>query len=279
MSESTEVLRYVRPGDLPYALLVLAVAIVAARLLGRSVDRLGQRFADRRLLLQQVGSLLRFATYLLGVVAATATVIELTPEVTLALGGTAAVAIGFALKDLVASVVAGLIVLVDKPFQVGDRVSFGPYYGEIRFIGLRSVRLQTLDDSQITIPNNLFLTESVSSANAGAVNMLVQLDFFVGIDQDLPAAKRVVGEALTTSRYVHLRRPWVVLVNQVFQEGYPALRLRAKAYVLDVKFEKEFETDVTERVVEGLAEAGIGPPAVLHRRLDPPRAAGPRRAA
>lgn len=41
------------------------------------------------------------------------------------LGGTAAVAMGFAMKDLVASVVAGVMIMVDRPFQVGDRVSFG----------------------------------------------------------------------------------------------------------------------------------------------------------
>jgi hypothetical protein len=46
-----------------------------------------------------------------------------------------------------------------------------------------------------------------------------------------------------------------------------ATRLRAKAYVLDVRFEKEFESDVTERVLTGFREAGILPPAVLNRML------------
>ena len=265
MNESTEILRFIRPGGLPYAVAALGVAIVLARLLGRGIDRLGERFGDRRLMIQQVGSFLRFGVYLLGVMGATASLLQLTTEVVLALGGTAAVAVGFALKDLVASVVAGLIILIDKPFQVGDRVTFNDAYGEVRFIGLRSVRLVTLDDTQITIPNNLFLTEAVASGNAGAVEMMVQMDFHIGLDQDLAVAKRIVTEALTSSRYVHLGRTWTVLVSQMIHQSYPALRLRAKAYVLDVHFEKAFETDVTERVLDGFRESGIAPPAVLLR--------------
>jgi hypothetical protein len=56
-------------------------------------------------------------------------------------------------------------------------------------------------------------------------------------------------------------------VNQVVHENYFALRLRAKAYVLDVKYEKAFETDVTERIVEAFARHGILPPAILHRTV------------
>ena len=67
---------------------------------------------------------------------------------------------------------------------------------------------------------------------------------------------------------MHLKRPWAVLVNQTVQNDYLAILLRAKGYVLDVKFEKAFETDVTERVLAGFKSAEILPPAVLHRSLD-----------
>jgi len=269
MDQTTGILEFFKPRGIPWAILILVVAIVTSRLLTRALDQLGDRFADKRLTIKQVGSLLRFAIYLIGGLGAATMIFQLTREVLLALGGTAAVSVGFALKDLVASVVAGLIILTDKPFQVGDRVTFEGHYGEIRHIGLRSVRLVTLDDTQITIPNNKFLTESVASGNAGQVQMMVQNDFLIGIDQDVSRAKRIVEEALTSSRYVHLKLPWIVLVKTVTQDGYFAVRLRAKAYVLDVKFEKAFETDVTERVLEGFRDDKIAPPAVLHRSREP----------
>jgi len=267
MESTNNLLTLFQPGDLPYAALIVVITLVVARLMKRSFEALGKRFTDKRLLINQAGSFARFGILLIGGLAAALTVLKITPEVLLALGGTIAVSVGFALKDFVSSIVAGLIILVDRPFQVGDRVSFDGWYGEITHIGLRSVKLMTLDDTQVTIPNNKFLTDTVASGNAGSVEMMVQMDFFIGLDQDLAAAKSIVTEALTSSRFFSTARPWAVTVSQVLQESYFALRLRAKAYVLDVRFEKAFETDVTERVVEGFASAKIQPPAVLHRGI------------
>ncbi|MCA9612897.1 MAG: mechanosensitive ion channel family protein, partial [Myxococcales bacterium] len=138
-------------------------------------------------------------------------------------------------------------------------------YGEVVEIGLRTVRLVTLDDSLVTIPNNKFLTDPVSSGNAGALDMLVQIDFHVGADQDLTLAKRLVGEALTASRFAYLSKPSVVVVSPVVLGSVAAIRLRAKVYVLDVKYEKALETDVTEQIVAAFARHRILPPALLHR--------------
>lgn len=263
----TQIVRF--PGLL-YGLVALALTWFVVRTITEALTRLGRRFADKRLLLHQVSTIGRFLAYLLGIAGALALSLNLSKEAVLALTGTAAVTIGLALKDLVSSVVAGVIIIIDRPFQVGDRVTFGGVYGEIQSIGLRSVRLVTLDDNVVTIPNNKFLTDVVSSGNWGALDMLIQMDFFVGVDQDLPLARRLVEEALTTTRFIFISKPWTVLVNQVVEQNYLAIRLRAKAYVLDVQYEKAFETDVTTRALDAFRKHGIMPPAVLHRSLDAP---------
>ncbi len=254
-------------GLLP-AVLVLAVAMVCLRGVTLITDRVGQRFADRRLLAQQVATVLRFTVYFTTFILVVRSVFRLDKQTMLALTGTLAVGVGFALKDLAASVLAGITILFDRPFHVGDRVSFGGYYGEITAIGLRSVRMTTLDDSVVTIPNNKFLTEVVVSGNAGALDMQVDMDFFISQDSDVAKAKRVVLEALRTSRFVFLEKPTVVLVKDLIYEGYLVTRLRAKAYVLDVRHEKAFETDVTERVKAALARMKIEPPAMRQIDLD-----------
>jgi small-conductance mechanosensitive channel len=262
-----DVLSTIRLTGLFTGLLVLVGTWFAVRVMTGTLGRLGDRFTDKRLLLNQISTLTRFIVYLGGIAVAISLSIRLSKEVVLALTGTAAVTIGFALKDLAASVLAGIIIIVDRPFQVGDRVTFAGTYGEISAIGLRSVRLVTLDDNVVTIPNNKFLTEVVASGNWGALDMLIQMDFFIGADQDVAHAKRLVEECLTSSRYVYQKKPWVVLVNQVIEKEYFAVRLRAKAYVLDVQYEKAFETDVNERVLEAFQTASILPPALLHRSV------------
>jgi small-conductance mechanosensitive channel len=209
----------------------------------------------------------RFFIYLSATTACVLLSVRLTKELMLALGGSIAVMVGFGFKDLAASLIAGIIILFDRPFQVGDRVTFGGYYGEIAAIGMRSVRLITLDDNLVTIPNNKFLTDLVASGNAGALDMLVQMDFFIGLDQHLARAKQIVADAITSTRYAYLQKPYTVLVNEVMLDSHLAVRLRAKVYVLDVRYEKALETDVTERVLGGFRDAGIQPPAILHRSV------------
>lgn len=272
--QGTNLFDIVRVGGLATGALILVATYVVVRFLTSALQGVGSRWVDKRLFINQIATLVRFAIWLLGLAIAIAVSVNLTREALLAIGGTAAVTIGFALKDLAASILAGVIIIIDRPFQVGDRVTFAGVYGEIASIGLRSVRLVTLDDNVVTIPNNKFLTETVSSGNWGALDMMIQMDFFVGVDQDVALAERLVGEALTSCRFAYTKKPWVVLVNQVLQDHVMAVRLRAKAYVLDVQYEKAFETDVTKRVMAAFRAHGVLPPALLHRSLEAARLAG-----
>jgi small-conductance mechanosensitive channel len=254
-------------GGLATGVLVLAGTWFAVRVTRRTLQRLGNRFGGRRLLLSQVATVASFLLYMIGIGLAVGLSFTLSQEAALALAGAIAMTAGFALKDLAASILAGLMIIIDRPFQVGDRVTFGGIYGEVTAIGLRSVRLLTLDDNVVTIPNNKFLTDVVASGNWGQLDMMVQMDFFVGADQDVLLARRLVEEALTSSRYVYAKKPWTVLVNELVEGNYFSIRLRAKAYVLDCKYEKAFETDVTERVIQAFREHDVRPPAVLHRSV------------
>ena len=280
MDGSVNIVEFVRVGGIVPALVVLVLTWMVTRTLSRFTERLGQRFAERRMVLQQANTVLRFLVSFAGIAAAVGLVFQLSEQMLLAIGGTLAVALGIALKDLTASIVAGLMILFDRPFQVGDRVAFGGFYGDIQGIGLRSVRMVTLDDNLVTIPNNKFLTDIVSSGNAGALDMLVQVDFYVGVDQDVATARRIIEESVAVSRYAFVDKPWSVLASQTMTENHYAVRLRAKVYVLDVHYEKVLESDLTVRVLDAFRREGIRPPTVLLRDvgeappLPPVRVAG-----
>ena len=245
------------------ALFVIGFAWLLARGLSSFLGRLGERLVDRRLIFQQISQVGRFLIYFIGVVVAVLMVVK--GDRLILAAAPLGFAIAFASKDLAGSVIAGITIMIDRPFQVGDRISVGGQYGEVRAIGLRSVKMATLDDNLVTIPNNTFLTEMVASGNAGELHMLIQMDFYISSDQNVRKARDLVGEALTSSRYFNLNHPWTVLINQVIHDGHFAIRLRAKGYVIDVKFEKDFETDVTLRVLEAFKTHKILAPARLTR--------------
>lgn len=260
MESSTNLLNFIVLPRLPLALLIVVGAIFTNRLITQTVDQLGERFTNRRLVLKQIGAFSRFVVIVIATAAALGTALQLQDEVLLAVGGSAAVAIGLAIKDLVASLMAGVILLFDRPFQVGDRVQFGDQYGEIQEIGLRTVRMATLDDNLVSIPNNRFLSDVVSCANAGALDQMCVFHFFIGCDQDFESAKAVIFEATAASRYVYLNKPITLVLREgAVPDGAErfAIRITVKAYVLDGRYETAFGTDIHERVKRAFRERGI----------------------
>jgi small-conductance mechanosensitive channel len=255
--EGAKIIDTLKFGGLLSGAIILVVMWFLVRLVTAALERVGARLVHRRLVIQQISTVLRFMLYIGGISLAIGTSVTLSKEVILALTGTAAVTIGFALKDLAASILAGLTLLVDRPFQVGDRVQFDRFAGQITAIGLRSVRL--LDDAGqlVTIPNNKFLTEAVASANYGRLDTMLVLEFFISPSQDIMRAKRIVGECITSNRYVFLGRPWQVTVEQKLCDFGSVVKLTASAYVLDVKYRDDYLTTVTERVLGAFREKQI----------------------
>jgi small-conductance mechanosensitive channel len=252
------------------SVLVVIGAAVALRFLTGLVERLNARFAHRRLTFQKIESFTRFFIYFATGAIVLGLSFQINQTVLTLVGGTFAVAVGFAMRDLVAAMIAGVIIMFDRPFQVGDRVQYGGQYGDIVAIGLRSVRMFTLDDNVVTIPNNKILTDVSSCGNYGALEMQVQFDFYIGMDQDFELAERLISEGILSSRYVYLDQQVQVLISQVIQQDYVAIHLRGKAYVFDTKYEKPFVTDVMRRVLRAFRENSILPPAVLHRSVEAP---------
>jgi len=244
------------------SMVIIGCAWLLLRFIDSLVANIGDQFVQRRMLLQKLQSFFQFFVYMSTAVSVFMLSFRVDERILALIGGTIAVSVGFALKDLTASFVAGLTIMIDRPFQVGDRVTFEGHYGDIVTIGLRSVRMNTLNDDIITIPNNKFLNEVVSSGNYGALDMQVVIPFHVGLDQDITLARELIQECASSSRYIHLPKPVVVLVQQTITDNYLAIKLTCKVYVVDTKFEKLFETDITLRVMSEFRKHNILPPAI-----------------
>ncbi len=244
------------------SILVIGATWLLLRFLNSLVDGISVQFVQYRMPLQKLQSFLQFFIYMTAGVVVFMMSFRINDQILALIGGTLAVSVGFAMKDLAASFIAGLTVMIDRPFQVGDRVTFEGNYGDIMTIGLRSVRMRTLNDDIITIPNNKFLSEVTMSGNYGALDMQVVIPFYIGLDEDITLARDLIQEAASSSRYIHLPKPVTVLVQQTITDNYLAIKLTCKAYVVDTAYEKLFETDITLRVMKEFKEHGIKPPKI-----------------
>ena len=167
------------------------------------------------------------------------------------------VAIGFASQDLLKNIFGGLMILFDKPFQIGDKIESGKYYGEVLEVGLRSTRVVTPDDSIVTIPNSEMMNQSISNSNNSENNCQVVAEFFLPVTTDSKRARQIAIEAAQISRYVYLNKPIFVEYSNVLVPRGSFLKMRLKAYVMDVRYEFPFQSEMTEVVLREFQKEGI----------------------
>jgi small-conductance mechanosensitive channel len=164
---------FIRWGGVLLSVVIIVGATVVLRFVSGAASGLSARFAARRLLIQKIESFVRFGVYVGTGAICLGLSVRLDSTALTVIGGALAFAVGFAMRDLVAAFIAGITIMFDRPFQVGDRVQYGGEYGDIIEIGLRSVQMNTLDHNIVTIPNNKVLTDVTSSGNEHLVGVAV----------------------------------------------------------------------------------------------------------
>jgi small-conductance mechanosensitive channel len=234
---------------------------LAARLVKLALRWLGQRIPERREQLEQLAGSSRFLVFVLGATAALTLSFPLSDEVRTVFLGALALVLALACKDFAASVLAGLLLVLQRPFKAGDTVEFGGVRGKVLEIGLSSVRVLTSQKRVVTIPNNEFLTKFVTATQPSAAATPLQIDFFIDPNQDIPAAKKIVEDAIQNTRCIDAPKTRVILVNQVPLDRTVAVRLRTRVFVMGSQPEQEIESELTERVLESFRTTGIRTPA------------------
>lgn len=247
-------------GTILNAALIIIVAYLLIRGITFALIRFSERLGAHRITTKMVIPLLKFSIYGFALYFILVNIFNISFRENIAFSGFLGAAIGFGLKDLFADVIGGITIALEKPYQVGDKIRIGDYYGEVADIGLRATKLVTPDDNFVSAPNYMIFTQAVASANAGNTEMMVVIDLFIDPDSDAVLAMKIIREAVVTSKYVYVsrKRPVTILLKD-----YPFYRrLRAKAYVNDLRYEFEFETDVTERTRAEFSKKGIKAPEV-----------------
>ncbi|UEC43839.1 MAG: hypothetical protein METHAR1v1_1740011 [Methanothrix sp.] len=246
------------PSTIISALLLLTIAYVVVRVVVFLLGWLSERAYEHRITVKMAIPFAKLAIYGFAVYHILSSVVQLSATQLIVFSGLAGAAIGFGLKDLVAEVVGGVVIVLDKPYQVGDKVRIDDQYGEVTDIGLRATRLVTPDDNLVSVSNQMVINQTVANANAGSLEMQVVIDLFIDSSSDAAEAMKILREAAVTSKYVYIsnKRPVTILMRD-----HPFYSMvRARVYVNDIRYEFKFETDVTKRAWEAFKREGIEPP-------------------
>ena len=238
-------------------IVVLIGTYVANRLITFLLGNLAEKQSSYRLLLKRLVPFLNVLIWSSAIFFIIAGIISPPIETILTVGASVGIAVGFAAQDILKNIFGGFIIILDRPFQVGDKIEIDDFYGEVTEIGLRSTRIVTPDDSLVSIPNADIVSNSVSNSNSGALDCQVVASIFLPVTVPVDEVKEIARNAALTSRYCYLKKPIAVMAeNKVYENNY-VLQLKVKAYVLDIRYEFPLKSDITELMLTELNRRGL----------------------
>jgi small conductance mechanosensitive channel len=243
------------PANVPWIGIVVVVVLgfVTASALTWLLPRVAEALPSRwRIHLLTAVPALRLIIGFLVLIWVIPRVISPTTENLIAVLGAVGIAVGFAFKDYVSSLVAGIVAVAERPYRQGDWVQVGEHYGEVRSVGNRAFEIVTLQDDVVTVPHSVLWTSAVANANDGARTLMVVTDLWIDPDHDARAVRERLHEVAWTSPFLDVTRP----VSVPVQDEPWGSRYRLKAYPLDARDEVPFATDLTVRGKEALRAMG-----------------------
>jgi len=240
--------------------ILVGLAWVSILLLERLIPRLAKRLPSRlRMYLLPSIPVFRLAILIITLAMIVPMVIQTSLQNLIAILGFTAVALGFAFKDYISSLIAGIVAIYERPYRVGDWVTIDGAYGEVQSLSLRALRLYTPDDTVVNIPHIKIWTTNIFNANDGNRNLLCVTHFYVDPDHDAARARQTLHDVALTSPYLDLNH----LIRVIVQEQPWGTHYQLKAYPLDSRAQFQFISDLTVRGKDALAKMGIKPAGAL----------------
>jgi small-conductance mechanosensitive channel len=174
--------------------------------------------------------------------------------------GVLGIAIGFAAKDTLSNLIAGILLIIDRPFEIGDRIEVwsapagSSSWGDVLDIGLRATKIRTTDNIIIVIPNNEIMKRDIVNYTLISSNIRVRINIGVSYDTDIKQAKEVILQMASEVDWV-LKEPAPRVVVRSFGESSVDLQLRV--WIDDARRRMDTISAITDRIKYAFDQAGI----------------------
>lgn len=165
--------------------------------------------------------------------------------------------ISFALKDMIANFLSGILILVNRPFKIGDQIKVSEEEGTLRDIKLRASEIKTYDGRKVIVPNSDLYSKVVIN-NTAYDERRFEVLVGIGYEEDLKKARELAFEALEEAEEVEAEPEPQVLVNEL---GDSSVNLKLRGWTKPSRSNLvSASSDVTELVKQKLDEEGIDIP-------------------
>jgi small conductance mechanosensitive channel len=197
--------------------LAVLLTIAVARVVRRGVERTLRRTDAERHVVVVVATLAFYAAVAVGLVVALS-IGGVNLGVLIGSLGLGAVALGFALQDIVSNFSAGIVLLLEHPFTEGDHIAIPDAEGEVEEIRVRATRLRAPDGQLVIVPNKLLFTQVLTNGTA-TMRRRVEVPLEVPYGQDLARAREVLLDTATEVEGVSADPAPRLLTDDLGQDG------------------------------------------------------------
>ena len=177
--------------------------------------------------------------------------------------GVAGVAIGFAAKDTLSNLIAGVLLIIDRPFEVGDRIEVwsapagSATWGDVIDIGLRATKIKTTDNIIIIIPNNEIMLRDIINYTIISEKIRVRINIGIAYEANLQKAKDVIIQVAEATEWVTDDPPPKVVVRNF---GESSVDLQLRVWIKDARQRMNTISQITDKVKEVFDKEGIDIP-------------------
>lgn len=174
--------------------------------------------------------------------------------------GVAGVAIGFAAKDTLSNLIAGILLIVDRPFEVGDRIEVWnsppgtASWGDVIDIGLRATKIKTTDNIIVVIPNNEIMTRDIINYTLNSEKIRVRINIGVAYDADIQKAKDLIVKVAQSADWIAPDPPPKVVVRNF---GESSVDLQLRVWINEARHRMNTISYVTDKVKEIFDKEGV----------------------
>ncbi|MBX9865704.1 MAG: mechanosensitive ion channel [Burkholderiales bacterium] len=129
-------------------------------------------------------------------------------------GGAIGIGVGFGLQKIVSNFLSAFIILLDKSVKIGDRIVINNLTGNVSKITIRYVVIKCLDDTEVLIPNEKFMTEAIINHTYSSSDFGLELTVGVGYQVDLRQAIQLIRDAIKKTPNINHERESIIYVRE-----------------------------------------------------------------
>ena len=174
--------------------------------------------------------------------------------------GVAGIAIGFAAKDTLSNLIAGVLLIIDRPFEIGDRIevwtapSGSATWGDVIDIGLRATKIKTTDNIIIVIPNNEIMKRDIINYTIITSKIRVRVNIGIAYDADMEKAKELIIKVADTADWI-AKDPAPKVVVRNF--GASSVDLQLRVWIANARKRMDTISYVTDNIKTEFDKGGI----------------------